>query len=112
MKDELIQKLIDYIDKSKDFVLEQAPDVIREILAYHLWENIVSLIFLTFFAAAFIVASIILYHKMKDFSIWWLPLCLIFTLVGGFINCITDLIAIKISPKYFVIHQLVKLNKK
>jgi hypothetical protein len=34
MKEELLKQLVDVVEKTKDFTLEQAPDVVRQIVTY------------------------------------------------------------------------------
>lgn len=40
-KEEIYQKLFEYIDASKDWALEQAPELFQQIAAYGLWSGII-----------------------------------------------------------------------
>jgi len=39
MNDQVAKKMLEYIDGSKDFLLETAPDFFREVAAYGVWYN-------------------------------------------------------------------------
>jgi len=66
MKEEIKKKLeenaielLDFVKKSTEFVVDQAPIYIQELLSYHFFENILSLILYLFIRSISSVISII-----------------------------------------------------
>lgn len=111
MQEELTKKLIDYIEKSKDFVLEQAPDIMKEMLEYHKYESIVSISFLSVFIIGLIITAVILYKKRNELTMWWIPLLIVPVVFFGILCDCCDLIKVKTAPKYFILSKLVKNTK-
>lgn len=62
MQEQLIQKILDYLEQTEDFVLEQAPDVILQVLRY---ERITSILGAIFLCVLFFVALIAGYYFWK-----------------------------------------------
>ncbi len=45
MEEKIIEKILDYIQKSEDFVLTQSPEIIQQALQFYLISSIVTLLF-------------------------------------------------------------------
>lgn len=61
MQEEIIKKLIQYIDGTKDFLLEQSPEIFKQLVLYG---RIKSLMLMLMFPI-FIVVSIFIYRKIN-----------------------------------------------
>lgn len=71
MKEELKNKLqdnamelLEFVDKSKDFVVDQAPIYVQELLTFHMLEKSISIIC---FGLLFIISSIMMIIIFKDY---------------------------------------------
>lgn len=122
MKDEVIKKLIDYIDGSKDFLLDQAPQMFKEMIKY---EYLVSILEAIFFLILISSAIYILYlsitnpardkydsRSYENLLGIVIPSILIVPLILGFWNGMTTAIQIKMAPKYFLLEKILEKGKE
>lgn len=113
MDDQIKEKILIYLESTKDFVLDQAHDIIQQALRYHYLSSLIGSIFFTFI---FILCAVIAFYnfanpKLTKYNSWETQ-TFIFTFIPSMI-CLLSLIAIcanvdaliKIitAPKYFLI---------
>jgi hypothetical protein len=113
MTEELINKLFEYLQKTETFILEQAPDFIRQLLTYKRIGTIVSAISL--FAIGTVLLIFVIYcifnpwlDKYGDRSIGsqlccFLPLFLVFICYGQVLYDILFLIKLYMAPKVYLL---------
>lgn len=119
---ELAKELLGTLTSTKDFILDQAPDVVRQLLLWELWSSI-------FFGSIFLLVlifSAILIYKMHyvanetGVSYSKQESAFTFMLVGG-ASLLTgvvgacfqsyDIIKVLVAPKIFLIEYLTNLLK-
>jgi hypothetical protein len=116
MNEEITKKLLEYIDKTGDFLLEQAPEVLQQALKYHYYS---SLIYSVFFIIGFLFSISIGYYFYfypnldeygnRDLASILLPpysLIGIFATLASLCYEIDKLMKITLAPKYFLINLL------
>ncbi len=108
--DETLQVLIDTLKTTKDFIGDQAPKVVQELLNYVFFNTIYSMVI------DFIIVSICIYFikkcsiKVKEDDIFVFPLvalmiiALIFSI--DFMFDVNSLIKLKIAPRIVIIDYL------
>lgn len=116
MHEELMKKLIEYVESTKDFVFSQSPEIIQQILFYEKMESILSIIvsfllmcFVSFIGLYFYKhAKIDKYDHMDflSFMVPWLSFVFLFILGGVLFSSILKLMKISYSPKYYLISLL------
>ena len=113
MDEEIKQKILSYLEGTKDFVLDQAPDVIQQALRYHYLSSLICSLFFTFL---FVLCSVVaLYNfanpKLTKYDTWEIQTFL-FTFIPSMIcllslicicTNIDTLIKVTTAPKYFLI---------
>ena len=120
---EITRDIKSNVSDAKGFVLEQAPDVIQQLLVYNFWSAIACIAISIAILAAFYKIGAFGWSKFvnRDTGIWsneelWIivpAVCMMFSmllLVGIFTNVDTCL-KIKLSPKVYVIEYAAKLIK-
>ena len=122
VKDQVWKTLLEYMQSTKDFVLEQAPDVIRQALQYEKISTYVGAALVTLSLTAVIfIAYYFWKHPVLDkygsrefgsFLGVLIPLCVTPLLVGQFFFLIDKLIKIHIAPKYFLINLIINLKNQ
>ncbi len=112
MNDEIGKKITEYIEKSGDFVIENLPDVAKEVIVYHKIDSILGIIFSL---SILVICLYIFYNSLSDpldkydhFTGWTMikltvPGVLFFPLCGLLINSVMTLLKIIYSPKYFLL---------
>lgn len=120
MTDEIIKQLLEYINQSKDFVLEQAPDLINEILTYEKYSSIYQIII---FFSVLIISLSYFYNQFPlerdkfDFvkTEYLFKACIsgfiTFVCTGATISNLIKLVKIYTAPKYFLIEFILNLKK-
>lgn len=116
---EAVTKLSTFLGETKNFVLEQAPDIARQILAFNAARNIFIIV----------LTIVIIYISYKSAFKWadqtldsgdWKPMKLISTMVGSSasllclifsIQAISDLLKIYFAPKLYLIEYVVRIIK-
>ena len=114
MKEQIIQKLIEYLDQSKDFMLQECPEVIQQALRYHYISNLMGCIFS--FLGIIVYALVCFYfyknptrdkydsRPMHHSFIFFLSPMFFFMFTFSLFNCCDHLIKITYAPKYYLIH--------
>ena len=115
MRDEIINKLIEYIEGTKDFILDQAPCIVQEILAYDTKSTVLWLCFACILAACGI--GVCLYGIFSKKSTYDKPLAMFAYFVTPMVfvaifACCDNLIKIKVAPKYYVLEKIIKMKGK
>lgn len=121
MNDEVIKKLLEYIDGSKDFLLEHAPQIFKEMLHF---EYLMALVQTFVFSFLVGVALYIGYHCYKSkvretygsrpteqIMGMIIPFTVTTFLLIGIWDGVSTAIKIKISPKYYLLENIKKLTK-
>lgn len=120
MKEEILKKLLEYIQASGDFILEQAPDIIKQALAYEKISTWFCTILM--FVLVTIGLSVAYYfwkhpkfdsynsRTISSFFGVMIPSIVVPLLFIQFCSCVDTLIKIYIAPKYFLIQLITKLN--
>jgi hypothetical protein len=113
MKEEVINQLIEYMEQSKDFILQEAPDIIREMFLYEKISAWCGFIFCVF--CFFSCISVFIYSwyypsldnygclKTETFMPRLFSTVLSFLAFIGLISNLDTLIKIYFAPKYFII---------
>lgn len=113
---EIVTKMFEYIDSSKDFMLEQAPEVFQQIIRY---EYISSICGVVTCSILLICAGITLFTWLKNPNVdrfdYWTDgtfavvlisaTVVVITGIGLIVN-VSDLIKINVAPKYYIISKL------
>lgn len=121
MDNEILEKALDYLKGTQEFVIEQSPEFIRQILIYEKTSTIFGLILSSI--ALIILIGIafycILYHKLDKYGHIELPytigglvsICLLIPITPATVSLTDRLLKIYISPKYFLIDLLINKIK-
>lgn len=120
MKEEITQKILSYIEGTKDFVLEQLPDVIQQALKYEKICAILWIALLSVFIPCLIIFAcysykhpvIDKYGSLDTFSCVKIVLPCFFLIpsVIGYFGNIFTLLKICIAPKYYLISFVLKMK--
>jgi len=111
---ELEQALIKHVQDTKDFMLEQLPDIYQQIITWGILSNSLSL--LTCIVLSLLL-SVYLYHKFKkisknegvDDALYFLTPIGLFAAIGAIIwaySCIENLLMLCITPKIYLLKLL------
>lgn len=121
IQEQILQKLIEYIEDTKDFILEQAPEVVQQILQYEKTSAYAtSLLMLGLLASAVSLGYHFWKHPMLDkygsreFLSFMVPIISLIVIAPLFVQLCTSvdkLIKIYIAPKYFLIELLMSIQK-
>jgi hypothetical protein len=113
MKDQILEKLLEYLQSTQDFVLKESPEVIQQALRYHYLSNVILLISC---CVAIVLLSCVFYyfythpnldkHESRDMlstiGCAMSPFFIIM-LTASFLHYSDNLIKISYAPKYFLI---------
>lgn|SRR5574338_702828 len=116
MENEILQKLLIYLENTKDFILAECPDIFQQIIRY---EKICAIIGLCVIGSLVLIGSIYFLYAffnskgeiMNKCPFIILPIFLIPALLLCSLECINTLIKLNVAPKYFLIEKLIKKNK-
>jgi hypothetical protein len=120
MNEQLIEKLISYLEKSETFVYEQAPDFIQQLLSYEKVSSIVG----TFIFSVIIIfcVCLALYHifnpdfernelrTMGNQMLCFMPFLVAMISLAPFCSCLSTWIKINMAPKVFLLEYLMKIK--
>lgn len=111
----MIKKLLEYIEGTKDFILEQAPDIIQQILEYEtrstmLWMCLFS--FLTFIGVIVCIWGVFSKKSIFDKPGAMVGFLITPMMVIGLMANLDNLIKIKVAPKYYVMEKIIKMGGK
>jgi len=120
MQDQIIQKILDYLEQTEDFVLEHLPDVIVQALRY---ERIISVLGVILLSFLFSCAVYVGYHcwtnpRLDKYGSWET-----ISVLGVIIPCsfaplllvqlcfaVDKLIKIYVAPKYFLVQLFLSIK--
>ncbi len=117
MKEELLQKALEYLSNIEAFAVEQTPIFIQELLNYHLASNLVFLVtaILLGVTSYKCCAKLILLDKENDYDTdGELMVNLIIAVFSGvfsivLLGCSANLVKLLFAPRLFLIEELSKL---
>jgi hypothetical protein len=121
MKEEIVSKLVEYIEGTKDFVLEQAPEILKEALRY----EYLSSLFISISSGVLLVLALSVFyyafcHPMVDkygdrsfgSGMTMIVSAFVAVMVSGTLCISIDkIIKINVAPKYFLLTLLLKINQ-
>ncbi len=121
MKDQILEKLLEYLQSTQDFVLKETPEVIQEALKYHYFSNVISLISCCF---GIVILSCVFYYfythpnpdkyESRDMLSTMIcamsPMITLFLIVS-ILHYSDVLIKICYAPKYFLIELFLSKSK-
>jgi hypothetical protein len=113
MEEEIKKKLLEYLDKTGDFVLEQSPEVMQQALRYHHISATLTFFFCLF---SIIILSSIAYNcffyptldkygcrEVGSVLGCVIPLIFIWISCLGIFSSVDTLLKVLCSPKYFLL---------
>lgn len=112
MDSEISKKIIEYLDQTRDFVLEQAPELCRQIMRFDKIAAYLGSIVLLIIAGIAIYFSIKFagqhYERSYERPVFHMPVwfaTIIFIPIAFFQICsnISDLIQMEVAPKYYLL---------
>lgn len=112
MKEEILEQILKYINETKDFILEQTPDLFQQIIKYEKISAIFGVCIYSFIFILLCGLSIYVWkssideNDIKGYLRFVFPF-LSFIFFMSLIFSIETLIKINVAPKYFIIHKLV-----
>ncbi len=113
MDEKIKEELLKYLQSSKDFILEQSPDVIQQALRYHYFSSLIDTI--GFFILLLVCLVISFYNykypELTEYGRWesstsalvFFPGIMAFVFFMSTCSNIEKFIKITIAPKYFLI---------
>ena len=120
MKEQITEKLMQYLKNSEDFLLEQAPDVIRQALKY---ETISAYVTSSLMLCFLILSCVVWIYNWKNpaldkhgsreihsFMLIFIPLMSAPMFFVQLCSSIDDLIKIYTAPKYYLIQLVLSLK--
>jgi hypothetical protein len=122
MNEEISTKLLEYLQKTSDFALEQMPDIVIQTLKYQkfsIYLNMLTMGFLIILCAglAYYFYTHPKFDKYGDKTILstfgvFIPLGLILIFLVDLIIATDNVIKINIAPKYYLIELFSKLANR
>lgn len=116
MKEQVIEKLLEYMQRSEDFLLEQVPDVLQQALRYQIISNWVGAIVTGLLAIVAVVVACYFWRnpKLDEYGSWTMdtlffvmvPLLLLLPLAATCYGAIDNLIKLYMAPKYYLVQML------
>jgi hypothetical protein len=121
MNEKILQKLLDYLQNSEDFALEQIPEIVQEALKY---EKVSAYLSIGLMLLLLSIAAYIGYHSWKhptldkygsreigSFLGVAIPFCTAPMLFIQFCCSVDKLIKMHLAPKYFLIELVTSMKK-
>jgi len=102
---DMLTEVLEMVKSTKNFTVEQAPDYIKQLLAYELISNYISIVI----CVLFIIASIIIPFYFNHFAVNLFCGVAIFLFFVGSILNIDNIIKIKVAPKVFIVDYISNL---
>ena len=110
MDKKIAEELLNAIVGTKNFIVEQAPDVAQQLLAYHLVTNSIGAVLVLLFTVVF--AHLVRWYYKAESAEGVLVMAIAFTVSVCFlIECLTSLAKVILAPKIFLIEYLGGLLK-
>ena len=120
MKEEIIKNLsgiIDYVKQGADFIKEQAPLYIQEMINYGIWTSVFEtlLYFSLFVFAIYLMVKIYKYAKREEYDLSeYAPLFFALLLVAGIMFVLTAIsfetfIQTIAAPRVYVVEKLLSI---
>ena len=115
MGKELAKKALEILTGTQAFVIEQAPDFMRQILAYKMAMNILWFIISSISIGALLLTADRVYKWGKEHHELFFP-CMLWV-IGGFVSMtiwictLTDIIQIHFAPKVYLLEYFAYLLK-
>jgi UDP-N-acetylmuramyl pentapeptide phosphotransferase/UDP-N-acetylglucosamine-1-phosphate transferase len=110
MKEQILEKLMTYLQNTEVFLSEQTPQVINELITYELYMSYAKI---GTFIGILILSAIILFYLIKKEiheEVIGGVLCISIVLATLFgvlsVGAVNDIIKIKVAPKVFVLDKL------
>ena len=121
MKDELSKKLLEYVENTKDFLLEQCPDVLQQAMCYEKINSIIKavLFFVLFWTCigtiyyAWKYPALDKYESRSIMNVETLIVACIFIIPCGIccLEYVMDLIKMYVAPKVYMIELIKSMIK-
>lgn len=121
MNEKISEKLLEYLQRTEDFVLEQSPEILKEALRYERIRSFISVLLMAvLFVSALSAAWYFWKHPTLDkyesrdtisFLGVLIPICLSPLFFVQLCSSVDSLIKIYVAPKYFLISLIMSLNK-
>lgn len=119
MKDQILQKLLEYLQNTEDFVLEQVPEIIQQVLRYEIISTYMGAGILLFIIILCIGLNIYLWKYSEDTIKNTITSSIIYPISSialpflfiQFCCLIDKLVKIYIAPKYFLIDLILNMKK-
>lgn len=110
---QLAQEMLDILKSTKNFVLEQAPDLIRQLCVLKMWELALTAILGFVILTLTLWATVAAWKKLEDYERPLLMLMGFPGVFGAVMFCcgIMNFIKITVAPKIFLIEYLSGLLK-
>lgn len=111
----LLEETLSTVKQAKDFTIEQAPDLAKEVIAEAKAQNYLAL-FLGLFLGGFglyVFFTKPMVNKFETDGTLWTGLVIVLLLMANIISLIalSDLISLKTAPKTYVLRKLAKTIK-
>lgn len=120
MQEKILETLINYLQNTENFVLEQMPEILSQTLNYEKTSCIMSISILVFLmAVAVSIGCYFLIHPTLDsygnrtatsFIGALLPLAFSFMLLAPLLGSFDKLVKINLAPKYFLIQLFMEMR--
>ena len=119
MDEKLIEKFTEYLQRSEDFLIQEAPEIFKETLDYYYISSIlgISISTLIFIFSLFVAIYLYLYptfdkYELRDFKSTFIPIISCAIVVISFASICSNvdmLIKITYAPRYFLIKTFTKI---
>lgn len=111
MKEEILSKLLNYMDTTEDFVLEQAPLLFQEITTYVFWSNLMwGLLALGGCILLLYIAFRVYQDKLLESDEkalkYFIILIFLAMCAWGFCDSAQKIIKAKLAPRYLIIQAI------
>jgi hypothetical protein len=113
---EIWEKLLEYLETTKDFVIAQSPSLLQETMNYHKISNFIlaTVCLIGIFVCAYIAYYNYMYPTIDKYDNVSLVNCMaglfscvgLLPCIGIFIASVDHLIKIYVAPKYFLIEKI------
>lgn len=122
MNEKIVEELLKYMNETKDFILSESPELIREILSYEKWSCIFLLSILL--PLLIICLCLIVYNwiyptldkyesrTLGSMYLILIPSIISFVCFGILMEAGNSLIKINKAPKYFIIQKIININQE
>jgi len=112
MTDELIKKLLSYLESAEFLIKENTSDIFNEAISYYYYDSLIGMGVSLFLI--FICFSIFFYMHLKCDIEWGLKfifLSILIMFLMMFLSHTDNMIKIKSTPRYFLIKKISQLRE-